>query len=134
MLRFHTINKEVKRKRNIGTQILKAGNYVRSLGVFRARDIVAAGYSREYLRRLVGREQVRQLGRGLYASVNFDRDTVTVNNNLTVTNGVALGTVVNAAGALYQNGGLLWVTNPGVTTLAPSLPGATPGASNSTVT
>ena len=74
MLRFHTINKEVKRKRNIGTQILKAGNYVRSLGVFRARDIGAAGYSREYLRRLVGQEQVRQLGRGLYASVNFDGD------------------------------------------------------------
>ena len=74
VLRFHTINGEVKTKRNTGTQLLKAGNYVRSLGVFRARDIVAAGYSREYLRRLVGQEQVRQLGRGLYASVNFDGD------------------------------------------------------------
>lgn len=74
MLRFHTINEEVKTNRNTGTQLVKAGNYVRSLGVFRARDIVAAGYSREYLRRLVGREQVRQLGRGLYASVNFDGD------------------------------------------------------------
>lgn len=74
MLRFHTINEEVKTNRNTGTQLVKAGNYVRSLGVFRARDIVAAGYSREYLRRLVGQEQVRQLGRGLYASVNFDGD------------------------------------------------------------
>ncbi len=74
LLRYHTINEEVKIKRNTGTQLLKARNYVRSLGVFRARDVVAAGYSREYLRRLVGQEQVRQLGRGLYASVNFDGD------------------------------------------------------------
>jgi predicted transcriptional regulator of viral defense system len=74
LLRYHTLNKEVKRKRNTGTQLLKARNYVRGLGVFRARDIVAAGYSREYLRRLVGQEQVRQLGRGLYAPVNFDGD------------------------------------------------------------
>ncbi len=74
LLRYHTIKEKVKRKRNTGTRLQKAGKYVRSLGVFRARDIVAAGYSREYLRRLVGREQVRQLGRGLYASVGFDGD------------------------------------------------------------
>lgn len=55
-------------------QLLKARDYVRSLGVFRARDIVAGGYSREYLRRLVGQKQVRQLGRGLYASATFDGD------------------------------------------------------------
>ena len=61
-------------KRNTSSQLVKAGNYVRSLGVFRARDMVAAGYSREYLRRLVGQDQVRQLGRGLYASVSFDGD------------------------------------------------------------
>lgn len=36
--------------------------------------MVAAGYSREYLRRLVDREQVRQLGRGLYVSMAFDGD------------------------------------------------------------
>ena len=65
VLRYHTISVEVSTKRNTGTQLAKAGNYVRSLGIFRARDMVAAGYSREYLRRLVGQEQVRQLGRGL---------------------------------------------------------------------
>lgn len=42
--------------------------------MFRARDMVAAGYSREYLRRLVRQGQVRQLGRGLYASKKFDGD------------------------------------------------------------
>ena len=47
---------EVKPNRLTSTQILKAGNLVRSLGVFRARDMVAAGYSREYLRRLEGPE------------------------------------------------------------------------------
>ena len=36
--------------------------------------MVAAGYSREYLRRLVSCEQVRQLSRGLYASAAFDGD------------------------------------------------------------
>lgn len=36
--------------------------------------MVAAGYSREYLRRLVCQDQVRQLGRGLYASAGFDGD------------------------------------------------------------
>jgi predicted transcriptional regulator of viral defense system len=61
-------------ERNKGTQLKKAGNCAHSLGVFRARDMVAAGYSREYLRRLVGREQVRQLGRGLYVSSDFDGD------------------------------------------------------------
>lgn len=65
---------KVKRIRNKGTQLLQARNHARTLGVFRARDIVAAGYSREYLRRLVGQKQVRQLGRGLYASVEFDGD------------------------------------------------------------
>ncbi len=74
VLRFHTIKEEVKTKRNTGTRLKKAGDWARRLGVFRARDIVAAGYSREYLRRLVGKEQVRQLGRGLYASANFDGD------------------------------------------------------------
>jgi predicted transcriptional regulator of viral defense system len=64
----------MERKRNTSSQLLKARKFVRSLGVFRARDIVAAGYSREYLRRLVGQKQVRQLGRGLYASVTFDGD------------------------------------------------------------
>jgi predicted transcriptional regulator of viral defense system len=74
MLRIHTINEEVKIERNTGTRLTQAGDLAVSLGVFRARDMVAAGYSREYLRRLVVREQVRPLGRGLYASVNFDGD------------------------------------------------------------
>jgi predicted transcriptional regulator of viral defense system len=74
MLRIHTIKEEVKTERNTGTRLTQAGDLAANLGVFRARDMVAAGYSREYLRRLVGREQVRQLGRGLYASVNFDGD------------------------------------------------------------
>ena len=60
--------------RNIGIRFKEAGDYARNLGVFRARDMVAAGYSREYLRRLVGQEQVRQLGPGLYASVSFEGD------------------------------------------------------------
>lgn len=64
----------MKSKRNTGTQFLQAGSLVRSLGVFRARDMVAAGYPREYLRRLVGQGQVRQLGRGLYASADFEPD------------------------------------------------------------
>ena len=74
VLRIHTISGEVKTERNTNTRLKKAGDLAVSLGVFRARDLVAAGYSREYLRRLVGREQVRQLGRGLYASINFDGD------------------------------------------------------------
>ncbi|WP_043585845.1 type IV toxin-antitoxin system AbiEi family antitoxin domain-containing protein [Geminisphaera colitermitum] len=61
-------------KRNSGTRLKKAGDRARRLGIFRARDMVAAGYPREYLRRLVGQEQVRQLGRGLYASADFDGD------------------------------------------------------------
>lgn len=64
----------MKTGRNTDTRLKKAGDCARRLRVFRARDLVAAGYSREYLRRLVGREQVRQLGRGLYASVDFDGD------------------------------------------------------------
>lgn len=64
----------MKIERNIGTRFKEAGDYARNLGIFRARDMVAAGYPREYLRRLVGREQVRQLGRGLYASASYDGD------------------------------------------------------------
>lgn len=61
-------------KRNNATQLLKASETANGLGIFRARDFVAAGYSREYLRRLVSREEVRQLKRGLYASAAFDGD------------------------------------------------------------
>lgn len=74
LLRFHTINREVKTKRNKTTRLTAAGDHARSLGVFRARDMVVAGYSREYLRRLVSQEKVRQLGRGLYVSAGFDGD------------------------------------------------------------
>jgi len=74
LLRYYTIKGEVKTERNKPTRLQSAGDYARRLGVFRARDMVTAGYSREYLRRLLGQDQVRQLGRGLYASVGFDGD------------------------------------------------------------
>lgn len=56
------------------TRYSAAGMHASRLGVFRARDMVMAGYPREYLRRLVSQEQVRQLGRGLYAAADFDGD------------------------------------------------------------
>jgi predicted transcriptional regulator of viral defense system len=64
----------VIRKRNIlgSTRLIDAEGAAKRLGVFRARDFVTAGYSREYLRRLVAREQVRQISRGLYASASFE--------------------------------------------------------------
>jgi predicted transcriptional regulator of viral defense system len=64
----------VRSKRNSATQLSKANQSARRLGLFRARDFAASGYSREYLRRLAGSGQVQQLGRGLYASVDFDAD------------------------------------------------------------
>lgn len=64
----------MKIERNITTLLKAAGDHASRLGVFRARDMVVAGYPREYLRRLVSQEQVRQLGRGLYASAGFDGD------------------------------------------------------------
>lgn len=74
MLRIHTISEEVKIERNTTTRLKAAGDHASRLGLFRARDMVVAGYPREYLRRLVSQEQVRQLGRGLYASAGFDGD------------------------------------------------------------
>lgn len=74
LLRIHTISEEVKIERNKMTLLKAAGDHASRLGVFRARDMVVAGYPREYLRRLVSQEQVRQLGRGLYASAGFDGD------------------------------------------------------------
>lgn len=56
------------------TRIKAAGDHAGRLGVFRPRDMVMAGYSREYLRRLVSQGDVLQLGRGLYASSGFDGD------------------------------------------------------------
>ena len=56
------------------TRLEAAGNHARRLGVFRARDMVVAGYSREYVRRLARQHHIRQLGRGLYASASFDGD------------------------------------------------------------
>ena len=60
--------------RNKSLRLKAAGDYASRLGMFRARDMVAAGYSREHLRRLVRQKQVRRLGRGLYASKGFDGD------------------------------------------------------------
>lgn len=73
-LRNYFIYEEVKIKRNAMTRLKAAGDHASRLGVFRSCDMVMAGYPREYLRRLVSREQVRQLGRGLYASADFDGD------------------------------------------------------------
>lgn len=56
------------------TRLKAAGDFAGRLGVFRARDMVVAGYPREYIRRLVSQAKVRQLGRGLYAAVGFDGD------------------------------------------------------------
>ena len=64
----------MKEGRNTATRLNKASSAAGGLGVFRARDFVVAGYPREYLRRLVRRGEVRQLGRGLYASATFDGD------------------------------------------------------------
>lgn len=74
LLHFHITFKQVRVKRNTTSRLLQASDTAKAIGVFRARDFVAAGYSREYLRRLVGRRQVRQLRRGLYASAAFDGD------------------------------------------------------------
>jgi predicted transcriptional regulator of viral defense system len=64
----------VKTVRNKISRLTEARAAANGLGVFRARDFVAAGYSREYLRRLVLCSQVRQIGRGLYASATFAGD------------------------------------------------------------
>ena len=74
LLLLNSIYEDVKINRNKKTRLKAAGDHARRLGVFRARDLVAAGYPREYLRRLVNKVQVRQLGRGLYASADFDGD------------------------------------------------------------
>lgn len=74
MLRERTIKEEVSTERNNVTRFTAAGNHASDLGVFRARDMVAAGYPREYLRRLVSQGRVRQVGRGLYAAAGFDGD------------------------------------------------------------
>jgi predicted transcriptional regulator of viral defense system len=44
----------------------------RRLGVFRARDFVASGFPREYLRRLGQSGGITQLGRGLYSHRGFE--------------------------------------------------------------
>ena len=62
------------KRNNLPARLNAATDAADRLGVFRARDFVAAGYSREYLRRLVVRERVRQIARGLYSSATFDGD------------------------------------------------------------
>lgn len=54
------------------TRLIDAEGVAKRLGIFRARDFVAAGFPREYLRRLTAREKVRQISRGLYASTSFE--------------------------------------------------------------
>jgi predicted transcriptional regulator of viral defense system len=63
----------IHKRNNLGSsRLIDAERAAMRLGVFRARDFVMAGYPREYLRRLVAREQVRQISRGLYASASFE--------------------------------------------------------------
>lgn len=42
--------------------------------MFRSRDLVNAGYPREYLRRLIRQGHIRQIARGLYVSANYEGD------------------------------------------------------------
>ena len=56
------------------TQFDAARAKAQQMGVFRTRDMVAAGYPREYLRRLVQQKEIRQLSRGLYSSATFEGD------------------------------------------------------------
>lgn len=74
MLRFHTTYAKVKRKGNSASTLDAARIRAERLGLFRARDFVAAGFPREYLVRLVARGEVRKHGRGLYAGASFDGD------------------------------------------------------------
>ena len=62
------------KRNNLPARLSAAADTANRLGVFRARDFVTAGYPREYLRRLVARERVRRVARGLYASATFDGD------------------------------------------------------------
>jgi predicted transcriptional regulator of viral defense system len=56
------------------TLLIKSRDASRALGVFRTRDFVAAGYPREYLRRLLKAEQVCRISPGLYTAADFDGD------------------------------------------------------------
>ena len=63
-----------KRNTTLSPRLQGAAALARKLGVFRARDFVVGGYPREYLRRLVARAEVNQIGRGLYNSAGFQGD------------------------------------------------------------
>jgi len=52
----------------------EAAAEARRLGIFRAHEFVAAGFPREYLRRLTNRQHIQKLSRGLYAAASFDGD------------------------------------------------------------
>lgn len=83
--------------------------------MFRARDMVAAGFSREYLRRLVSRGQVRQLGRGLYAAAGFDGDQnqSLVEAAMRVPRGVVcLGSALQFHGIGTQSPHEIWLALP----------------------
>ena len=67
-------SEKVNAKSNFADRLQGAGAYVNRQGIFRSRDMVAAGFPREYLRRLVNRGRVRRISRGLYAPAGFDGD------------------------------------------------------------
>ncbi len=45
------------------------------LGIFRTHEFVSAGFPREYLRRLILRQQIQKLRHGLYSADSFDGDS-----------------------------------------------------------
>jgi predicted transcriptional regulator of viral defense system len=59
---------------NIGSKMDAAKCVARRLGVFRTSNLVEAGFPREYVRRLLKKGVIRQVGRGLYAANSLEGD------------------------------------------------------------
>lgn len=74
MLLYSDTYAQVTKLRNTAppTRIAAAAALARELGVFRTRDFVRRGFSREYLSRLGQRGEVNQVGRGLYSHRTFE--------------------------------------------------------------
>lgn len=60
--------------RHTTSKLDAAAAETRRLGIFRSNELVKAGYSREYIKRLVHRGDIRQTARGFYESVTFEGD------------------------------------------------------------
>jgi predicted transcriptional regulator of viral defense system len=61
-------------KSNIQSKMEAAKSVAVELGVFRANNLVEAGFPRVYLKRLLDRGDIIQVGRGLYAAASFEGD------------------------------------------------------------